>query len=237
MKNKKSPVTSQESPTRDRRTFQVELRASDDTESRTVTGRAAVFNQWADLGWFREMIAPGAFTEALTKSDVRALFNHDNNHLLARTKSGTLKLTEDERGLNFSFDMPESREDILEMIRRGDLSECSFQFSMREGAEEWRYDEDGNEERIITKVGRLYDIALATFPAYEGTSIDLRSFEEFRSEQKENTEDTTEEETNTVTQSDDTTQEDDSTTIHGTSAKSRERTLSLLLHHPIIEEI
>jgi HK97 family phage prohead protease len=159
----------------EKRSINVELRATE--ESRTVTGVASVFNQWTEIGsWFREMIAESAFDECLNRGDdVRALLNHDPNHLLARTKSGTLTLRKGPTGLEFEFEMPASRDDLLESIRRGDLGDCSFQFSMRDGEETWRYNsEDGMDERIITRVGKLYDIALVTFPAYEGTSIDLR---------------------------------------------------------------
>src|SRR6476660_7289253 len=84
-----------------------------ETESgATISGYAAVFNSETTIGGgffgFREIIAPGAFTEAIPRDDVRALFNHDPNMLLGRTVSGTLTLSQDKRGLKYSVDLPDT---------------------------------------------------------------------------------------------------------------------------------
>ena len=125
----------------ERRNFAtIELRA--EPESRKVTGYAAVFDSYSEEMWgFREKIARGAFDNVLN-DDVRALFNHDPNFVLARSKSGTLRMSIDERGLKYEFEAPNTQagNDLLESIRRGDVDQSSFAFSV--DTEEWR-DTDG----------------------------------------------------------------------------------------------
>jgi HK97 family phage prohead protease len=179
--NKKQQRTTDE--VKEVRYVTVELRAdgeNGDPHSRTIYGHAAVFNVWAQIGgYFRERIAPGAFAPAINRSDIRALFNHDPNHLLARTKSGTLRVSEDEKGLAFEFDLPKSRQDLLESIRRGDLADMSFAFRVK--TQEWRYNEpEDMDERTITEFDELYDVALVTYPAYQETDVNLRSYQEYR---------------------------------------------------------
>ena len=156
-------------------------------DGKTVTGYAAVFNSLSEEMWgFRERIDPAAFREA-DISDVRALFNHDPNMLLARTSSGTLKLEVDERGLRYSFDLPDTTagRDLGELLRRGDVTQSSFGFTIAD--DEWieSRDNDGNVEevtRVIKKVKRLYDVSPVTYPAYPDTSVAVRSLEKWREE-------------------------------------------------------
>ena len=99
-----------------------------------IVGYAATFNQSAEIGgYFTEVIAPGAFADAIAKDDVRAVFNHDENLVLGRTKSGTLRLFEDAIGLRYEIDPPDTQtaRDLIESMRRGDISQSSFAFSMR----------------------------------------------------------------------------------------------------------
>lgn len=152
-------------------------------DSRTVTGYAAIFNSTTTIGgWYDEVIESGAFDEAIKDSDCRALLNHDPNHLLARQSSGTLKLSLDAKGLKYEFEMPKTRQDIIEMMERGDLKESSFAFTVRE--QEWleEKDEDGDWKytRIIKKVEMLYDVSPVTYPAYADTSVALRSLEAWK---------------------------------------------------------
>ena len=76
---------------------------AEENESSSIEGYAAVFNSKTNIGgWFDETIEPGAFARSLSEnSDVRALFNHNWDNVLGRTKSGTLRLLEDAKGLNF----------------------------------------------------------------------------------------------------------------------------------------
>ena len=158
----------------ERRHMTIEFRANEDKESRTVTGYAATFNEWTDMYWYDERIAPGAFRDAIGISDIRALFNHDPNHLLARTTNNTLMVEEDGTGLRFTFDMPESRNDLLELIRNGTLSGCSFAFTVEK--DEWEYNQDDDKDkRTITKVAQLFDVGPVTYPAYDTTSISART--------------------------------------------------------------
>lgn len=164
-----------------KRTYKIDLTSN--KESRSISGHAAIYNSYSNqLGWFKEIIMPGAFANVL-EDDVRALLNHDANHLLARTASGTLKIFEDDKGLGFEFNMPESRSDIIEMIERGDLSQNSFAFTVKRDA--WHEDDEGNTTRTILEVDRLFDISLVTYPAYEGTDLAVRSYEVWKKTNEE----------------------------------------------------
>ena len=162
------------------RTLCAEVRASpqDDGKGLKFAGYAARFNEWSeDLGGFRERIAPGAFRRSIGVDDVRALFNHDPNYVLGRNGAGTLRLSEDEHGLAFEIDGPDTSwtRDLHTSVERGDISQCSFAFEVE--AEEWaRREWDGHmlDERTLKEV-RLYDISIVTYPAYEGTSVSARS--------------------------------------------------------------
>ena len=166
------------------RTFGLDLRAMHEDESkRTVRGYAATFNSPSgDLGGFIEQIDSSAFDET-DMSDVRALFNHDQNYVLGRTVSGTLRLMKDEKGLAYEVDLPDTQlgRDMYESIKRGDISQSSFAFTIED--DEFRM-EDGNVYRTIKKIKRLYDVAPVTFPAYEATSVMARAKEFFNIKNK-----------------------------------------------------
>ena len=138
-------------------------------------GYAAVFNSLSqDLGGFKERIAPGAFTTSLKNSpDVRALFNHDENIVLGRTKSGTLRLSEDETGLAFEADLPDTAmaRDLAVSIERGDVDQCSFGFYCM--ADDWTMI-DSTPVRSVT-TAELFDVSAVTYPAYTQTSVTMRS--------------------------------------------------------------
>jgi HK97 family phage prohead protease len=145
--------------------------------SRTLTGYAAVFGEWSeDLGGFRERLERGAFRNA-AEHDVRALWNHDPAFVLGRTTNGTLRLAEDERGLRVEIDPPEGPlyAGFLENVRRGDVSQMSFGFSVV--ADEKSYGKDGERLRVLKEV-RLYEVSPVTFPAYTQTEVSLRDWGE-----------------------------------------------------------
>lgn len=144
-----------------------------------VAGYAAVFNQEAQIGsWFREVIAPGAFAQAIGRDDVVFLINHEGLPL-ARTRSGTLKLTEDEHGLYMETVLDPEDPDVKSIVgkmKRGDLDKMSFAFTPIR--QEWDESQDP-PLRTIREVN-LYDVAIVTTPAYDGTEIGLRALEQHR---------------------------------------------------------
>ena len=157
----------------------------DGSKGRTITGYAAKFDTWSEpiYGWFVEKIARGAF-EKTDMSDVIMVFNHDISRVLARTTSGTLKLSVDETGLRFEFEAPDTTlgNDMLELVKRGDISKCSFKFVVE--TDEWRYADDANkleyDERTVKAIARLYDVSLVTYPAYKDTEASVREHLEQR---------------------------------------------------------
>ena len=162
------------------------IRAHEDGKpSRTITGYASKFETWSEpiYGWFREQIARGAFDKT-DMSDVVMVFNHDISGILARTTSGTLKLSVDKVGLRFEFEAPETTlgNDMLELVGRGDISKCSFKFVVE--ADEWRYADDKNglelDERTVKAISKLYDVSLVTYPAYKDTEASVREHLEQR---------------------------------------------------------
>ena len=159
---------------------EIEMRVDDGDKPRLV-GYAAKYGVFTDLGWFREKIKAGAFDDALIDADVRCLKNHDVNLILGRTKSGTLRLESNKVGLRFDDDVPDTTtgKDALEEVRRGDISGCSFSFTVAE--QNWKYfEDDAPPERTIIKVGRLFDVGPVTFPAYPDTTVAARSLEAAR---------------------------------------------------------
>lgn len=148
---------------------------SRDDGAPVITGYAAVYydgtpgTEYEAFG-MRERIMPGAFDDALS-DDVRALFNHDSNHVLGRSTSGTLRLSVDARGLVYEVTPPTGASGLIESIERGDISGSSFAFQVVD--QEWRT-EDEDDIREIHAV-RLFDVGPVTYPAYEGTSTGVRA--------------------------------------------------------------
>lgn len=170
----------------ERRAFVAELRAEPETEEggRKLRGYAAVFNLLSgDLGGFREQIAPGAFKETLREgADVRALFNHDPSMVLGRNTAGTLTLAEDERGLLMEVTLPETSYagDVYELVRRGDVDQMSFAFTVRSEGQRWEGGGgDAPPVRTLTGVD-LYDVSVVTYPAYEATTVAARTLSDAR---------------------------------------------------------
>lgn len=165
----------------ERRTHTVEMRVKDASYGKktpTLEGYGANFNTLSEnLGGFREMLMPGCFKEAIATSDVRALINHDANLITGRTASGTLRLIEDEKGLRFENDPPETTyaNDLQISMKRGDINQCSFGFTVDEDGQSWAKDTDGLWIRTITKIKRLFDVSFVTYPAYVQTSCAVRS--------------------------------------------------------------
>ena len=143
-------------------------------EDYKISGVAAPYNKLSkDLGGFRETITSGAFDEVLaTNPSVIACIDHsrDSEKILGSTESGTLQLRSTEKGLEFSLDIAKTSTgtDIVELIKRGDLTKMSFAFS---GAVD-TWTNYGNETiRTITNFGDLHDISIVYNPAYKDTKV------------------------------------------------------------------
>ncbi|QTO39220.1 HK97 family phage prohead protease [Desulfovibrio desulfuricans] len=139
---------------------------------RKLVGYAAVFGQETRISDFTEVIRPGAFAASLKGRDILALVDHDPSRLLARTKSGTLRLEENSKGLRFELDLPDTTEgrDILALTERGDIGGMSFGFTVARSGERW--DGKKRELRAVT----LHEISVVhAWPAYQGTSVEPRA--------------------------------------------------------------
>ena len=161
-----------------------EIRQNDKGNVDKIIGYAAVTDSEApEVMGFIEKIEPGAFEKAIGKSDVRALFNHDSNYILGRKSAGTLTLIEDENGLFYEIDPPNTSyaNDLLESLARGDIDESSFGFTVKE--ETW--DDSGDiPVRTIVEVEELYDVGPVTRGWYPQSESGLKSksevLQEFR---------------------------------------------------------
>lgn len=160
----------------------VEVRAEGQTIK--VSGYAAVFNERANIGgMFEERIAPGAFRSAIGRDDVVFLINHEGLPL-ARTRSGTLTLKEDERGLYMESELDPEDPDVKAIVpkmKRGDLDKMSFAFYPT--VQEW--DESGDLPLRTIREASLADVSIVTNPAYSGTEIGLRCLQEHRAAQQQ----------------------------------------------------
>lgn len=141
-----------------------------------LEGYAALYlTRSEDFGNWREQLAPGAFTATLqTSPDVRCLLNHDPNFVMGRTRSGTLRLSEDSTGLHFECDLPDTQvaRDLATSIERGDIDQCSF--GMYVDDDDWQENPDGTYLRTV-KAASLFDVSAVTYPAYTATTVSVRS--------------------------------------------------------------
>lgn len=171
--------------------LRIERRAADDggNEEVWLTGYAAKFNEDSVLmDDFVEQIHPEAFSVVQERRgrrqplETRALFNHDENHILGRYPD-TLKLKVDDVGLRYEVKLPRHRHDLEELVSRGDLKGSSFAFTIAPAGETWQKREDGMHVRTITRIDQLYDVGPVTYPAYsatEGLSLARRSLDAFK---------------------------------------------------------
>lgn len=151
----------------ERRAAVTEVRAS----GRRLVGYAATFGAEAQIGRVRESIAPGAFAGSLS-GDVLALLDHDPGKVLGRTRSGSLRLSEDSRGLAFDLDLPDTQagRDVLALAERGDLGGMSFGFVVPAGGDTW-----AGERRTLNRVDLREISVVSAWPAYPDTTIALRA--------------------------------------------------------------
>ena len=152
----------------------------------TIRGYAAVYNSDSEwMGGFYEQIERGAFDDVMN-DDVRAYFNHDENLLLGRVSSGTLRIGTDARGLFYEVDLPNTTyaNDLAELMKRGDVNQSSFAFLI--DADRWEQ-RDCKTYRIIEKVSRLLDVSPVAQPAYPDATSELKK-RDLETETKEETE-------------------------------------------------
>jgi Escherichia/Staphylococcus phage prohead protease len=155
--------------------FGVELRA--ELSGNSLRGHAAVFGVMAELPNHYEQLARSAF-DGVLDDDVRALINHDPSKVLGRTSAGTLKISTDETGLYFEIpELPDTSyaKDLRETLLRGDQDSMSFGFIP--GVDTWGKAPNGRQVRTHTSLKRLLDVSVVTYPAFQGTDVQLRSMD------------------------------------------------------------
>jgi HK97 family phage prohead protease len=160
----------------ERRVVTQALECRADGDAKKLGGYAALFDSETVIaGAFREVIKRGAFTDAVTRDDVRATFNHDPNFVLGRTTSGTLTIAEDERGLRYDVTPPDTTwaRDLMTSVSRGDVTQSSFAFRVTRDA--WPAVKRGELPLRSIEAVELYDVSPVTYPAYESTTVAVRA--------------------------------------------------------------
>lgn len=141
------------------------------SEGRTLRGLAIPYGVETRINGGTESVQAGAVTASLIGRDILALVDHDAAKVLGRTKTGTLRLSEDSRGLSFEIDLPDTTaaRDALALVERGDAGGMSFGFSTPRGGDEWR----GTHRTL--KAIHLHEISVITsHPAYTATTVEAR---------------------------------------------------------------
>lgn len=165
------------------RSYNFEVRAEETEAGNIITGRPIVYNSRTDLGWFDEVIEPGALSKT-DLTDVRFLVNHDTSKIpLARSRrnngNSTMKLTVDDAGMGIrvTLDTENNSEAraLYSAVQRGDISGMSFMFGIDD--EEWENLESDHPTRHIRAISTVVEVSAVTFPAYESTEINARSKE------------------------------------------------------------
>ena len=164
----------------------IEKREDSEDGPSVIEGHAAKFNTRANIGdWFEEEILPGAFDEVLN-NDVRCLFNHNPNYILARSVNGkgTLTLSVDGEGLKYRYETPNRTyaKDLEDAIASGDVSQSSFAFRAKEVL--WVERKDQLDLRQIVKVDKLLDVSPVTYPAYQDATVGKRGLDAFKKDCK-----------------------------------------------------
>lgn len=167
----------------EQRSYNFEVRAEETEQGNIITGRPIVYNSRTDLGWFDEIIEPGALSKT-DLTDVRFLVNHDISKIpLARSRrnngNSTMKLTADEAGMGIrvTLDTENNSEAraLYSAVQRGDISGMSFMFGIDD--EEWENLESDHPTRHIKAISTVVEVSAVTFPAYDATEINARSKE------------------------------------------------------------
>ena len=164
----------------EQRSYNFEVRAEETEQGNIITGRPIVYNSRTDMGWFDEIIEPGALNNA-DLTDVRFLVNHDTSKIpLARSRrnngNSTMQLTVDNDGMGIrvTLDTENNSEarSLYSAVQRGDISGMSFMFGI--DTEEWEDLESDHPTRRIKEISTVVEVSAVTFPAYESTEINAR---------------------------------------------------------------
>ena len=161
----------------------IEFRSWDNDESevravgdgRTFSGYAARFNSPSEWMGFEERIAPGAFSRTLkSRNEVKAFLNHNMDIVLGSTRAGTLRLTQDDKGLHAEIDLPDTTagRDLSVSVRRGDVSGMSFGFNVPKGGDSWS---DDGSKRTLNEIALMEVSPVSGFPAYRATTASVRN--------------------------------------------------------------
>lgn len=165
------------------RSYQFEVRAEESESGNIITGRPIVYNSRTNIGYYDEIIEPGALNNT-DLTDVRFLVNHDTSKIpLARSRrnngNSTMQLTVDNEGLGIRvlLDVENNSEAraLYSAVQRGDISGMSFMFGIDD--EEWENLDSDHPTRHIRGISTVVEVSAVTFPAYESTEIDARSKE------------------------------------------------------------
>lgn len=157
---------------------ELEIREATEAEPATISGYAIRFNTVTEIGgYFRELVRPEAVKDGIQGADIRALWNHNSDMPIGRTKNGTLSLVKDPQGLRFTVTPPDTSwgRDALESVKRGDVSGMSFGFYTNK--ERWTEEKDKTPLRELLDI-ELLEVSPVTFPAYPTTTAQARSAED-----------------------------------------------------------
>lgn len=163
------------------RTFNFEVRAENDEErGNIIEGRAIVYDEPTDMGWYQEVISGGALQDTNLK-DVRLLVNHNVDMIpLARSRNNnensTMQLSVGEEGMdiraNLDTENNAEAKSLYSAVTRGDISGMSFMFGVDE--DRWENLDTDYPTRYITSIAQVFEVSAVTFPAYEQTSLEAR---------------------------------------------------------------
>lgn len=161
------------------KTGKLELRQADENSPAVLVGIVVPYGVLSDedaIPWFRERFLKGAFARTIVSDDIKAYWMHEKTYIFGSTKAGTLRLSENDSGLFFEIDMPETSmgKDAIVSIKRGDVDGMSFSF--RAVVQEWDETDPDNVIRTISEAD-LFEISPEPFPAYTSTSVSARSAE------------------------------------------------------------
>lgn len=167
----------------EQRSYNFEVRAEETEQGNIITGRPIVYNSRTNLGWYDEIIEPGALNNT-DLTDVRFLVNHDTSKIpLARSRNNngnsTMQLNIDNDGMSIrvTLDTENNSEAraLYSAVKRGDISGMSFMFAIRD--EEWDDLDSDHPIRHIRDISTVVEVSAVTFPAYDSTEINARSKE------------------------------------------------------------